>query len=93
MVLEVYAKCICVSVPALHINCCTTICGINFNTMRPRQNGCNLADDNSKRIFVNEIVKLVIKISLKFVSEGLIDNEPALLMMTTQLQQYFMEPV
>ena len=39
-----------------------------FNTLRPRQNGRHFADDNFKLIFVNENVRISIKISLKFVS-------------------------
>ena len=49
-----------------------------FNTLRPRQNGRLFADDTFKRIFLNEIVRISIKISLKFVPKGLINNIPAL---------------
>ena len=45
-----------------------------FNTLRPRQNGRRFADDTFKRIFLNENVRISIKISLKFVPEGPIDN-------------------
>ena len=38
-----------------------------FNTLRPRQNGCCVADDTFDRIFVNENARIPIKISLKFV--------------------------
>ena len=51
---------------------------IVFNTMRPRQNGRRFADDTFKRIFVNENVIISIKISLKFVPKGPINNNPAL---------------
>ena len=37
-----------------------------------------LADDISKRIFLNEKLWTLIEISLKFVSKGPIDNNPAL---------------
>ena len=37
-----------------------------------------LADDIFKYIFLNEKVRIWIKISLKFVPEGLIDNNQAL---------------
>ena len=37
-----------------------------------------LADDIFKRIFLNENIIISIKISLQFVSKGLIDNKPAL---------------
>ena len=49
-----------------------------INTLRPRQNGHHLADDIFKRIFLNENVRISIKISLKFVPKGPINNIPAL---------------
>ena len=52
--------------------------GISFNTMRLRQNGRHFADDTFKRIFVNEKVCILIKISLKFVPQGAFDNYAAL---------------
>ena len=48
------------------------------NTLRPRQNGRHFADDDFKRIFLNENVWISIDISLKFISKGPIDNIPAL---------------
>ena len=51
---------------------------IYINTLRPRQNGRRFADDTSKRIFLNENVRISIKISLKFVPKGPINNNPAL---------------
>ena len=48
------------------------------NTLRPRQNGRHFADDIFKCIFLNENVWIPIKISLKFVPEGPINNIPAL---------------
>ena len=48
------------------------------NTLRPRQNGRRFADDTFKRIFLNENVRISIKILLKFVPKGQIDNIPAL---------------
>ena len=38
-----------------------------LNTLRPRQNGRHFADDIFKCIFLNEIVWISLKISLKFV--------------------------
>ena len=57
-----------------------TMCDRNsaFNTLRPRQNGRHFADDIFKYIFLNENVWISIKISLKFVSKGPIDDIPAL---------------
>ena len=51
---------------------------ICINTLRPRQNGCLMADDTFKRICLNENVGISIKISLKFVHKGPINNIPAL---------------
>ena len=63
------------------IHCCTCICGTRgswVNSLRPRQNGCQFADDTYKCIFLNENVWIAIKISLKFVLKGPINNIPAL---------------
>ena len=49
-----------------------------LNTLRPRQNGRYFPDDTFKRIFLNENVRISIKISLKFVPKGPIDHIPAL---------------
>ena len=54
---------------------------ISLNTLRPRQNGHHFADDTSKRIFLNENIGISIKISLKFVHKGPINNIPALVQM------------
>ena len=51
---------------------------IRVNTLRPRQNGRLFADDTLKRIFLNENIRISIKISLKFVPKGPINNIPAL---------------
>ena len=48
------------------------------NTLRQRQNGRHFADDTFKHIFLNENVRISIKISLKFVPKGPINNIPAL---------------
>ena len=48
------------------------------NTLRPRQNGRRFADDTFMRIFLNENVRISIKVSLKFVPKGPINNIPAL---------------
>ena len=50
----------------------------DINTLRPRQNGRLFADDIFKCIFLNENASIVIKISLKFVPKGPINNIPAL---------------
>ena len=51
---------------------------LKLNTLRPRQNGRHFADDIFKYIFLNENVGIPIKISLKFVPKGRINNIPAL---------------
>ena len=52
--------------------------GNKINTLRPRQNVRNFADDTFKCIFLNENVWIPIEISLKFVPKGPINNNPAL---------------
>ena len=47
-------------------------------TLRLRQTGCHIPDDIFKCIFLNENVCILIKISLKFVPKGPINNIPAL---------------
>ena len=49
-----------------------------FNTLRPRQNGRHFADDTFKPIFLNENIRISIKISLKFVPKVPINNNSAL---------------
>ena len=50
-----------------------------INTLRLRQNGRRrFADDTFERIFLNENVRISIKISLKFVPKVTINNIPAL---------------
>ena len=48
------------------------------NTLRPRQNGCHFADNIFKCIFLNENVRISLKISLGFVRKVWINNIPAL---------------
>ena len=48
------------------------------NTLRPRQNGRHFADAIFKRIFLNENILIPIKIPLKFVPKGSINNISAL---------------
>ena len=51
-------------------------------TLRPRQNGRHFTVDTFKRTFLNENVRISIKISLKFVPKGQINNVPALVQRT-----------
>ena len=50
----------------------------DINTLRPRQNGRHFTDDTFKRILMNENIEISIKISLKFVPKGSINNIQAL---------------
>ena len=50
----------------------------DINTLRPRQNGRHFADDVLKCIFLNENVWISLKISLKYVPKGPINNIPSL---------------
>ena len=47
--------------------------------MSPGQNGRHFADDIFRCIFMNEKFYILIKISLKFIPKGPIDNKPVLL--------------
>ena len=49
-----------------------------INTLRPRQDGRYFADDVLKCIFLNENVLISLKIPLKFVPMGPINNIPAM---------------
>ena len=57
---------------------CVDPMGPVVNILRPRRNEQHFADDIFKRIFFNENVWISIKISLKFVPKGPINNIPAL---------------
>ena len=49
--------------------------GADFvHTLRRRQHGRHFADDTFKHIFLNENVRILIRISLKFVPKGPINN-------------------
>ena len=49
-----------------------------LNSSSPGQNGRHFADDIFKGIFLNEKVRFVAKIWMKFITMGPIDNNPAL---------------
>ena len=51
---------------------------LSFNILRLRQNGCRFTGDTFKCIFLNLNFIISIKISLKFVPKGSINNIPAL---------------
>ena len=52
--------------------------GCRINSSPPGQNGRRIADDIFKCTLVYEMLCISIKISLKFVPKGPIDNKPAL---------------
>ena len=52
--------------------------GHTLNTLRPRQNGRYFTGDAFKCIFLKENVWILLKISLKFVPKGPINNIPSL---------------
>ena len=56
---------------------------IDLNLLRPRQNGLHFADDIFKCIFFNENLGILIKISLKFVPAGPMNNLITLVWMMT----------
>ena len=63
------------------LNCLFRLTTMNtqaLNTLRPRRNRRHLADDIFKCIFMNENVLISIKISLKFIPMGPINNIPTL---------------
>ena len=51
---------------------------MNLNTLRLGQNGRQFPDNIIKYILLNENISILIKISLKFISKGPINNIPAL---------------
>ena len=57
-----------------------------INTLRPRQDGRRFPDDTFERIFLNENVIILIKMSMKFVPNGPIDNIPALVQIMARRQ-------
>ena len=61
------------------------ICLISHS--RPKQNGRHFADDIFKRIFLNENVLIPIKISLKCVPMGSINDIPALVQIVAWRRQ------
>ena len=66
---------------SIEVTPCMTMghhCNEILNTLRPRQNGCHFTDDILMCFFLNENIWIPIKISLKFVPKGPINNIPAL---------------
>ena len=59
---------------------------VNLNTLRPRQNGRHFPDPIFEWIFLNENVRISIKISLKLVPKVPINNIPALVQIMAWLR-------
>ena len=76
-----YTEDVCSLCPTHHTHGSHVLVLAVVNTLRPRQNGRHFPDDIFKWIFLNENVWIAIKISLKFVPNGLINNIPALVQM------------
>ena len=73
--------CLCLNVlnePWMEWQECNMMWRAYINTLRPRQNGRHFAGDTFKHIFLNENVRISIKISLKFVPKQPINNISAL---------------
>ena len=58
--------------------CLKRVVQYGFNSSPPGQNGRHFTGDIFRCIFVNEKFRILIKISVKFVPKGLIDNNSAL---------------
>ena len=56
----------------------TSSAGEKVNSSPPGQNGHHFADNIFRCIFMHENVGILIEISLKFVTKGSTDNNPAL---------------
>ena len=70
---------LCLKIKSFHSRTCMpAYCQLDLNTLRLGQNGHHFPDDIFKCIFLNENVWILIKISLKFVPRGPINNIPAL---------------
>ena len=66
------------NVNAIHIHMCTWLPIMSLYTLRPKRNRRHFADDIFKCILLNETPLISIKISLKFIPKGPINNIPAL---------------
>ena len=64
--------------PAQHEFWCSTALIIVVNTLKPWQNGRHFPDDIFTCIYFSKNVRILIRISLKFVPKGPINNIPAL---------------
>ena len=60
---------------SLKNNC---IIKVPVNSSTPGQNGCHFSDNHFRCVFMNDLFSILIKIPLKFVPKGPIDNNPAL---------------
>ena len=74
----------CLKAGSHYLNQCwfliSDILWLSLNPLRPRQNGRHFPDDIFKYIFLDENVRISLKISLKFVPKVPINNIPALVL-------------
>ena len=70
--------CPCLSILSYWKNQCRSDKTVILNTLRPRRNRRHFSDDIFKCILLNETVLISIKISLKFIPKGPINNILAL---------------
>ena len=77
---NIYIPCstLCLPIHALCLWYFNWACEHDFNTFRPRQNCRHFAGDIFKYIFLNENIRISLKISLKSVPNVLITNIPTL---------------
>ena len=61
---------------------------IKFNTLRPRRNVHHFADATFKHVFLNWNIRILIKISLVFVPDSPINNNPTLVQVMAWSQPY-----
>ena len=77
--MKVLAYALNATADTLHYGCNGFVKYIMFNSSPPQQNGRHFPDDNFRCILVNKKFCIFIKISLKFVPKGPIDNNQALI--------------
>ena len=74
-----------------HYCVCSWVCPVSYttcvDTLGPKPSGRNCADGTFKRIFLNENVRISIKIWLKFIPKAPADNIPALLLIMAPIRR------
>ena len=74
-----------------HYCVCSWVCPVSYttcvDTLGPKPSGRHCAEDNFKRIFLNENVRISIKIWLKFIPKAPADNIPALILIMAPIRR------